>query len=314
MVDRLEEARHRALIISGYLRKRDDIGVRSTIQQFDGELDFANRLEDLAIASEAWDHVLQSGIEAQMVFAHPELLRAHPNTSVHYRGIATLSLKRVQALAGQVGSWENGSLQNSPSMDRCVRVARVYNAVISAIITGTDGWTMENGYRNVLATIGITQDGALRNIVGGEGEQAVKDRIIDWLEADGRIPTNRTTDTTLLLGADQRIRMVYSSEPDISFEGLTDAGEWGIVSTIEVKSGTDPAGALERLGAIEKSFAETPARSRNFVVLGIKTPEMERRLKDLNIAKEFLLYEILNDEEKWSEFVEEVFHHTLRLI
>ena len=314
MVDRLEEARHRALIISARVRKRDDLDIRGIIARYEGELDFECRLEELAIAREAWDHVRLQGIEPRMVFAHPELLRDHPNASLHYRGIAILSQKRVQTLAGQVSKWEDGTLKRRPSMAKCLKVARVYNAVISVIITGTDEWTIENGYRNILVTIGITQDGSLRNIVGDEGEQAVKDKIRDWLKSDGRIKTDRISETTVLLGEERGIRMVYSSKPDISFESLSETEEWQITSTIEVKSGTDPAGALERLGAIEKSFAETPARSRNFVVLGIQTPEMHRRLQDLNIANEFLLYEILNDEDKWAEFLEEVFHHTLRLI
>ena len=30
-----------------------------------------------------------------MVFAHPDLLQQHPDATLYYRGIATLSLKRV---------------------------------------------------------------------------------------------------------------------------------------------------------------------------------------------------------------------------
>ncbi len=86
------------------------------------------------------------------------------------------------------------------------------------------------------------------------------------------------------------------------------------MATIEVKSGTDPAGALERLGAIQKSFAETPARSRNFAVLGVVTPEMRRRLNDMNVARDFSLYRILHDNDSWDDFVREIFHHTLRII
>ena len=91
--------------------------------------------------------------------------------------------------------------------------------------------------------------------------------------------------------------MVYGSEPDIKFESLTHEGKWEIVSTVEIKSGTDPAGALERLGAIQKSFDQTPARSRNFAVLGIVTPAMRNRLDELKVTRDFLLYEILNDAE-----------------
>ena len=38
------------------------------------------------------------------------------------------------------------------------------------------------------------------------------------------------------------------------------------------------AGALERLGAMQKSFAETPARCHNFLIAGVVTIEMESRL------------------------------------
>ena len=311
---RLEESRLRALIISDTIRLRSDERVRELIQGFTGQLEFASRLEDLAIAEEAWDHIVQTQIDPKLVFAHPDILREHPQTSLHYRGIATLSLKRVQAIATSVGNWEAGTLSRKPTVERCVRVARTYNAVISVVITGSDGWTLENGYRNVLATIGITEDGALRNLVGQEGESAVKEGIIRWLEGDGAVVHPRFYEAITTFGEDETIRMVYGSEPDIKFESLNAQGEWGIISTVEIKSGTDPAGALERLGAIQKSFDQTPARSRNFAVLGIVTPAMRERLNELNMTRDFLLYDILNDAAAWDDFITELFHHTLRII
>ena len=293
---RLEEARQRALIISERIRERSDLAARRAIEEFDSPLDYENRMEDLAIAPEAWQHTRDAGITPKLVFAHPDILRAHPETSLHYRGIATLSLKRVQSMATQVKNWEEGTYRRQPTLQRCQSVARTYNAVISVIITGTDGWTLENGYRNVLATIGITEDGSLRNIVGQEGEEAVKNRISEWLDLNDVIPT-RVDEAVTYLGNDGNLRMIYGAEPDISFERQSEDGEWQIVATIEVKSGTDPAGALERLGAIQKSFAETPARSRNFAVLDVVTPEMRRRLNDMNVAEDFSLYRILHDND-----------------
>ena len=317
MVDRearlLEEARQRALLITQHLRERSDLQARQLINDYAESLDFENRLEDLAIAPEAWEYVLEESIDLKLVFAHPDILLAHPQTSLHYRGLASLSLKRVQAMATQVKSWEDGTLRRPPRLERCLNVARTYNAVISVIITGTDGWTLENGYRNILATIGITEDGALRNLVGQEGEEAVKERILNWLDANDEISVE-VDGATALLGDDGNLRMIYGSEPDISFERLNETGEWQIIATVEIKSGTDPAGALERLGAIQKSFAETPARARNFAVLGVVTPEMRRRLDEMNVARDFSLYRILNDEGAWNDFVGEIFHHTLRII
>ena len=107
--------------------------------------------------------------------------------------------------------------------------------------------------------------------------------------------------------------MVDGSEPDIKFESRTE-GDWQTVSTVEIKSGTDPAGALERLGAIQKSFEQTPPRSRNIAVHGVVTPEMRRRLDEMNVARDFALYQILNDETAWEDFIRELFHHTLRII
>ena len=253
---RLEEAKRRALIITQHIRERADEGGREIILSFSSPLDFEVRLEDLAIAPEAWAHIVQSQIDPKLVFAHPDLLQAHPQTSLHYRGISTLSLKRVQMMVGAVDMWEDGNFRRPPDSDKCLRVARVYNAVISVIITGTDGWTLENGYRNILVTIGITQDGALRNLVGQEGEAAVKERITEWLAENDVIPTTVRGSTTLI-GAAEDVRMVYGSEPDIKFESRT-GGNWQIIATVEIKSGTDPAGALERLGAIQKSFEQTP--------------------------------------------------------
>jgi hypothetical protein len=309
---RLEEARRRALIITQHIRGRADVEVRKIILSFSAPLDFEGRLEDLAIAPEAWAHIGQAQIDPKLVFAHPDLLQAHPQTSLHYRGISTLSLKRVQMMVGAVDMWEDGNFRRPPDSDKCLRVARVYNAVISVIITGTDGWTLENGYRNVLVTIGITQDGALRNLVGQAGETAVKERVTEWLTENDAIPTTIHGSTTLI-GAAEDVRMVYGSEPDIKFERHT-GGDWQIVATVEIKSGTDPAGALERLGAIQKSFEQTPPKSRNFAVLGVVTPEMRRRLDEMDVARDFALYQVLNDDMVWDDFIQELFHHTLRII
>ena len=309
---RLEEARQRALIITRQIRERADEGVRQIIENFDTYLDFEGRLEDLVIAPEAWAHIVQAQFDPKLVFAHPDLLQAHPQTSLHYRGIATLPLKRVQKMVGAVNKWEDGTIRRPPSLERCLCVARVYNAVISVIITGTDEWTLENGYRNILVTIGITQDGALRNLVGQEGEAAVKERISQWLAVNNTIPST-VRGTTTSIGVAEELRMVYGSEPDIKFESRT-GGDWHIIATVEIKSGTDPAGALERLGAIQKSFEQTPPRSRNFAVLGVVTPEMRRRLDEMNVARDFELYQVLNDDRAWDDFVMELFHHTLRIV
>ena len=41
-------------------------------------------------------------------------------------------------------------------------MARLYNAVTSSIIEGTTNWALENGYRNILANMGIGLDGTFQ--------------------------------------------------------------------------------------------------------------------------------------------------------
>ena len=106
--------------------------------------------------------------------------------------------------------------------------------------------------------------------------------------------------------------MRFSSEPDIEFCRIVD-GKSTVVATIEIKGGKDRAGALERLGAIQKSFEATPANCVNILIAGIITTEMSARLNRLPTGKIFLLDDLTYDGEPWVEFLNEVFHHTVRI-
>ena len=73
----------------------------------------------------------------------------------------------------------------------------LYNAVISSIIEGSTEWTLENGYRNIIANMGIGLDGAVRNIIGQDAEQLIKTRIRDWLDSRGLIIQRNAEQTTV---------------------------------------------------------------------------------------------------------------------
>lgn len=83
--------------------------------------------------------------------------------------------------------------------------------------------------------------------------------------------------------------------------------------TIEIKGGMDPAGALERLGAIKKSFERTPARVENIAILGVVTSAMRTELDQMKIV-DFDLYDVVHSKEGWDRFAQELFYHKLRLL
>ncbi|MXW32334.1 MAG: XcyI family restriction endonuclease [Rhodothermaceae bacterium] len=293
----------RSRFLSYRIRQRTDIKTRNIIEGFSGKLDYWDKTAFM-ISDKAWDYVKGSGIDPCLVFAHPDLLHEHPQTSLYYRGLSLLSQKRVAQAATSIVKWEDGTYKRQPIRENVLAVCRTYNTIISSIIEGTTDWTLDNGYRNIMATIGIGLDGSWSNKIGKDAESMVQDLITRWLRNEDLIMAEITSKVFELSGG---VRLTFGSEPDVSFEK-----NGTYVATIEVKGGKDPAGALERLGAVQKSFAETPVQCQNFLIAGVVTSEMHKRLNELPIKEVFLLDDLLSD-AGWEKFATEVFHHALRI-
>ena len=304
---RTEDAIVRAVKIARRIAKGDDLRVREKIKAFQTKLRYRKR--ELCIAKDAWRQVAEAGIKRRLVFAHPEVLKAIPDASVHYRGIALLSLKRVQEIAGAVTAWERSPKKAQVTDEKALRVCRLYNAVISSIILDNTDWTLRDGYRNILATLGITEDGAIRNIIGQEAEEAIKKRLLDWTRTQGLLDDAETAGQSgskwQLIGG---VRMRFGSEPDIAFER-----NGALAVLVEVKGGKDRAGALERLGAIKKTFDEAPVGCKNFLIAGVVTATMRERLREMRIEADFDIDQLLDDDSAWQGFMDEIFHHALRI-
>ena len=301
----------RATLIARRIALQEDLRVRDLILGFEGETDYTNR-ESLAIEETAWQHVLQTGAEPRLAFVHPALLQAIPEASLHYRGVALLSRKIVSSLAGSVDSWEIPQSKARVTTERAQKVTRLYNAVISSLIIDKTDWTMENGYRNVLATIGITADGSMRNIIGQSGEREIKRKMFSWVREHDlfahKAETPKDSDLHGVWPLRGGISMRFSSEPDIGFER-----DGVYTAIIEVKAGKDPAGALERLGAIKKTFDAAPTSCRKFLVAGVVTPAMRNGLNEMNMQRDFDIDRLIFDESDWLDFMNEIFHYTLRI-
>ena len=113
-----------------------------------------------------------------------------------------------------VSGWEAGSRSKMVPISSCLKVARLYNAVISSIIEDSSDWSLENGYRNIIATMGIRLDGMFRNKIGQMAEERIKTRVADWLREQGLIMESVDGLYRLLDGYEMR----YGSEPDIRFD------------------------------------------------------------------------------------------------
>ena len=265
------------------------------------------------------------------VFCHPKLIREHSILLAYYRNIAALSQKAVNNLVGiNVKKFETDDKnQYSLAEDKAFTLSRLFNEHISLIIDSSiESLTAKELYGILLASTGTQIDGSWRNAIGEEAEKVVQRLLIkeakelkllaafiprtgtaielynpDRLEQQlGNIQSYRgimlTNHTSLL----------FSKEPDISLlnnQGIT-------VGVIEIKGGTDPAGALERYGAAKKSFEEAlriNTEVKTILVASCITTEVNNRIEnDSTISKYFNLTEILTEQTSQHEnFIKEVF-------
>ena len=309
---RTEEAIVRALRLADRIAKGDDLNkeICRKLQDMNRQADYSDR-RSLCIEASAWDRIQDIELEPSLVFAHPKLLEQIPESSLYYRGLALLSRKRVSEIAGNIDTWERGGKVRT-NYDKALKLSRLYNTVISSIIIDDADWTYQSGYRNILATIGITEDGGIRNFIGSQAEQSIKRRLLEWVKDKDLMVDSNQVNINKLVGdweLQQGVFMIFRSEPDVAF-----AKDGKLRVLIEIKGGKDPAGALERLGAIKKTFDEAPINCKNYLVVGVVTNTMEERLSEMRI-EEFFHYDLLiNDQQYWNEFIYEIFHHGLRII
>ena len=306
------------------LQRRLDVQVKQTVERLVDDHRFSEPIENFLISQGAWEHVQSLNINPVSVFCHPEMLVNEPFISLYYRGISGLSLKEVQSQARAVINWERepASRKRKPQigLDAARQVSGLYNSFISSIIENTADWTLENGYRMIIASIGISFDGSMRNVMGRLPEFRIRRLLLQHAIANQLMESVEYPDSASVPSAPPNGRhtlagdivMIFASEPDVAF--------WqgdSLEATIEIKGGIDPAGALERLGAANKSasaaLADNP-RCKNFLVAGVITTEMRSRLQQERLFERYFgLVEILSSTEAQVEFYDEIFNHALRL-
>lgn len=264
------------------------------------------------------------------MFCHPKLLREYPSLLAYYRNIAALSQKSVNYLTGITVARHEAHPNNLQSLSdtQILSLVRLFNEHISLIIDSSiESFTEQELYGLLLTSTGAQIDGAWRNAIGEEAEKVVQIFLIK--EAIRRqllqalIPRNGTTIEPytpekleefpgnvklyrgIMLG--NQTSILFSSEPDITLVGKQGA----TVGIIEVKGGTDPAGALERYGAAKKSFENTLRHSsdtKTILIASCITDEVRERIdKDPTISHYFNLTEIISSPDIHNQLMEIIF-------
>jgi len=308
----------KSLLIVTSLQKRKDIKAAEAIRGFSKPLSW-KPLQEHMIDAAVWKYTVKKGYEPKEIFCHPDVLVHNPSTSLYYRGLCGLSLKAAKSYFGAIEPLEEGNPRARLNIEKARKMACVYNYFICSIIKNSSDWSIENGYRTIIATLGITLDGSMRNRIGEIAEERIRSMIVEWLAGKGLFAGPKSAQERVYeklprtFALKNNVVMEFSSEPDISF-----TRENNLLAVVEIKGGIDPAGALERYGAATKSFQHaiaTSSRCKNFYLGAVFTPELERRIsEDRLVEKTFNIIEILDDPAARERFFIELFHHVLRMI
>lgn len=299
------------------------------IQKFDAIegklLDWENR-EKWNISKEAWTIIEKNGIPPTLLFLHPKVLTLYPTYLKYYRSVAMIPQKGLKAIShvSNVDAIENAKIESGNlSKEKILNLVKSINEVVSLIISLSPGLNENEIQGMMYATAGTNIDGSWRNQIGAEGERVIRSIILKELFLQKEInsialikpniikPISDCNIQNLIDDIDKvkTIHLIngysihFSSEPDVT---MFDA-EGNIVGVIEIKSGLDPAGALERLGAMFKSFENTLSEYPDAITILVAsciTEEVSNRLNASMVVRQtFITTNITSSDSEKRKFV-----------
>ena len=312
-----------------FFRKLNDLDyvgidnrVKKAAARLKNDLDWDD-YSSLGISKEAWEIAKKNNISPARLFVHPTFLRTYPSLVKYYRCLAMIPQKGLMKLVGI--SDIRGIEENKKDIPeaRISPTVLKLNEFISSVLS-INGWYKDECLKAmVYSTAGTTIDGSWRNKIGEEGERVVKEILVKALLKNDEV-------SYFILKNDDKIKskdfekldkidelrsiflknsysIVFRSEPDGTI--LSPSG--GVTGGIEVKAGIDPAAALERLGAMFKSFdniKQTYPKAQTVLVASCLTKEVEARIRESQVVNfTFMLTDItLSKRSAEAKFVNKI--------
>ncbi len=258
---------------------------------------------ELGISETARKAAENLGFVPSEVFAHPDIIAAHPELLDYYRLMACLSKKGLAQI-------KSGALTKNK-----LALCRLLNGFLSSLLAITAKASREGLLNTIFAEAGTEWQGTWVNSIGLQASQALEQILAIYAAQQGLLDTVATAklnEKKRGLVLKSGTILLFGSEPDV--ECRSKMGE--LISVIEIKGSADKAGAQTRLGETKKSFTkaklENP-RCHTIFLPSVLTPAVEKQLKtEREIDQVFDLLAILKDEGKRAAFLKEFFKFRLR--
>lgn len=310
-----EQYQLKATFFSNSLEKDGYVGLfefaKLNLKKLDRVLDWT-RYADFKISEESLLSLQRDGLSLAQHLCHPNALISNPKYLAYFRCISAISQKGLKTLSGvsAVDRLEAGVAEMTPQ--QALQLSATINENLNAIYSVS--LPHEEKLKGLMyATAGTTLDGSWRNKIGAEGERLI--RTLFLKELLGNAELSKVTDKD---GVDYGAELInpswldentaslssaittngavvlFGSEPDITLlsrDSITVGG-------IEIKAGIDPAGALERLGAMMKSFENIRSASseaETILVASCITDEVEQRLRGMRGVRTFILTDVIQN-------------------
>lgn len=284
-----------------------------------------DKRNEWSISEEAWNIIHESGISPALVFVHPKVLKLYPIFLRYYRSIAMLPQKGLTSISkiSNLENIEKGKVDsNKIRQESIYKLCKAINEVISVVLSIATGLNEKRLEGMMYATAGTNIDGSWRNQIGAEGERVIRSIILNGLLHNNEITSfvdksnnvieSNSADTNKFIEDIDLVKTInvkngysiyFSSEPDVTIYDT----QGNIVGIIEIKAGLDPAGALERLGAMFKSFENTLAEFPDAVTILIAsciTKEVENRLNSSMVVRlKYITTDITTNDRDKRKFV-----------
>lgn len=288
------------------------------------KLDWSKRRE-WNISEDAWDILQECGISPALVFIHPKVLKINPSFLKYYRSVAMLPQKGLTIISkvANLDAIEKGKVDSGRIKSESItKLTKAINEVLSVVVTFATGLNEKKLEGMMYSTAGTNIDGSWRNQIGAEGERVIRAIILNGLQHYNEVTSfidkaNNTVeisseeakkfiqdvDLVKAINLSNGYSVYFSSEPDVTMYNP----QGDIVGIIEIKAGLDPAGALERLGAMFKSFENTLAEYPEAVTILVAsciTKEVANRLNvSMVVRQKYITTDITSNDREKRKFV-----------
>ncbi len=275
-----------------------------------------NERKDWCIDEQAWEAIKRTKINPLLVFAHPNILKIYPAMLKYYRSVAMLPQKGLSAISGFSGIRAVENEKKGIPEKKLGQVLCALNEVMSTLIKLVSALDEEKIKGMMFATAGTTIDGSWRNQIGSEGERVIRSlilrKLLDNKEVTAFVLKNGSSKSTEEWDNEDPVKhineiksftningtvVIFGSEPDIEFRN----SEGKVLGGVEIKAGLDPAGALERLGAMFKSFEnmlqQYPAAA-TILIASCITDEVGQRLRtSRSVQQTYITTDVMSNEK-----------------